>query len=306
MRKRGRRLAPSRRRRRRRRSATGPRPRSPASAKRPRPASRHASASSTARWTPTRGHRDAPTARRRHHRSFQAEMDAFFERLLAELDPTRIATMAETMPEPPDLAGVAASILEPSTEPFEAWRQGRPPRRRHETAEPSSAVQQPRPRPSRPPTRRPRPRPRWRRLDFAAAEAEALAFAVTSTTTAARRLRTMPKIVVPAEVGRRQTGERRRRDPAVRQGERAMSRVVVVGLVSVASIATFKRGLGATAGVSGGRRRIRSRWRVRLQRRARPGPDLAARSPRCPGSRHASPPKSGGLEVTAHDPDTGD
>ena len=34
--------------------------------------------------------------------TFEPEMAAFFERLLAEEDPTRIATMAETMPEPPD------------------------------------------------------------------------------------------------------------------------------------------------------------------------------------------------------------
>ena len=33
--------------------------------------------------------------------SFEAEMTAFFERLLAEEDPTRFAAMAETMPEPP-------------------------------------------------------------------------------------------------------------------------------------------------------------------------------------------------------------
>ena len=40
---------------------------------------------------------------------YEAQMDAFFERLRAEEDPTRIAAMAERMPEPPDLAGVAAS-----------------------------------------------------------------------------------------------------------------------------------------------------------------------------------------------------
>ena len=41
---------------------------------------------------------------------YEAQMDAFFERLRAEEDPTRIAAMAERMPEPPDLAGVAAAI----------------------------------------------------------------------------------------------------------------------------------------------------------------------------------------------------
>ena len=38
---------------------------------------------------------------------YQAEMAAFFERLVAESDPARLATMAETMPEPPALAVVA-------------------------------------------------------------------------------------------------------------------------------------------------------------------------------------------------------
>ena len=53
--------------------------------------------------------------------AFETRMAAFFERLLAEEDPTRIATMAETMPEPPDLAGIAAAITEPggtAVEPF--------------------------------------------------------------------------------------------------------------------------------------------------------------------------------------------
>jgi hypothetical protein len=38
---------------------------------------------------------------------FEAEMGAFFERLLAEDDPTRIATMAERLPEPPSFDTVA-------------------------------------------------------------------------------------------------------------------------------------------------------------------------------------------------------
>jgi hypothetical protein len=40
---------------------------------------------------------------------FEAEMAAFFERLLAEDDPTRIATMAERLPEPPPFDTVAES-----------------------------------------------------------------------------------------------------------------------------------------------------------------------------------------------------
>ena len=41
--------------------------------------------------------------------AYEAEMKEFFERMSAEDDPTRIATMAETMPEPPSLADVAAN-----------------------------------------------------------------------------------------------------------------------------------------------------------------------------------------------------
>jgi hypothetical protein len=37
--------------------------------------------------------------------AFESEMDAFFERLLAEEDPTRFAAMAESLPEPPPFDG---------------------------------------------------------------------------------------------------------------------------------------------------------------------------------------------------------
>ena len=43
---------------------------------------------------------------------YETEMAEFFERLLAEQDPTRIATMAQAMPDPPELAAIAASITE--------------------------------------------------------------------------------------------------------------------------------------------------------------------------------------------------
>ncbi len=55
---------------------------------------------------------------------FETRMATFFERLLAEEDPTRIATMAETMPEPPDLAAVAASIPEPGIASFDPASRG--------------------------------------------------------------------------------------------------------------------------------------------------------------------------------------
>ena len=66
--------------------------------------------------------------------SFEAEMAAFFERLLAEDDPTRFAAMAETLPEPPSFDGdadvatadwsaqVETSVeVEPVPQPADAW-----------------------------------------------------------------------------------------------------------------------------------------------------------------------------------------
>jgi hypothetical protein len=70
--------------------------------------------------------------------SFEAEMAAFFERLLAEEDPTRFAAMAETLPEPPSFDGDvefattewSAPVetpaenpveVEPAAQPADAW-----------------------------------------------------------------------------------------------------------------------------------------------------------------------------------------
>jgi len=64
---------------------------------------------------------------------FEAEMAAFFERLLAEEDPTRFAAMAETLPEPPSFdddavataewtAPVQTSVeVEPAPQAADAW-----------------------------------------------------------------------------------------------------------------------------------------------------------------------------------------
>jgi hypothetical protein len=43
--------------------------------------------------------------------SFEEEMAFFFERLLAEDDPTRFATMAENLPEPPSFEGIVAASV---------------------------------------------------------------------------------------------------------------------------------------------------------------------------------------------------
>ena len=183
--------------------------------------------------------------------AFQAEMDEFFQRLLAEQDPTRIATMAETMPEPPDLAGLAASITEADVAPSDPVGSVVPETdsAAAETAEPagdpvtadnteaSEASEA--------------EAAMAARLDFAAAEAEAATF--TGELDIEYPSGAAPEAEAPAS------------DPSVINGlanadagslsipasaARATSRVVVVGLVSVASIATFKRGLTRSAGVS--------------------------------------------------------
>ena len=70
--------------------------------------------------------------------SFESDMATFFERLLAEEDPTRFAAMAETMPEPPafgtddataswqpamaeSLAESPAAVEEPAAAPVDPW-----------------------------------------------------------------------------------------------------------------------------------------------------------------------------------------
>jgi hypothetical protein len=47
---------------------------------------------------------------------FEADMATFFERLLAEEDPTQFATMAERLPEPPSFEGLFAAPAEPEVE----------------------------------------------------------------------------------------------------------------------------------------------------------------------------------------------
>ena len=248
---------------------------------------------------------------------FEAEMADFFERLLAEEDPTRIATMAEAMPDPPDLAGIAASVTAPPRA-----RAGRSAHRRdrrptpeaeaevapapemigmsevqaaetapdavaEDAAEPAAAVDDAAParRPtSRPPRPRPPPSP-----------------AISTTTTAsprwARRARRRPVRGRRPDAGQR--------DPA--SGERVSTRVVVLGLVSVASIATFKRSLGRVTGVSaiGVASGPDGEFVFTVSHDAGLGlADAIAALPGFEATITAETP--GGLEVAAHDPDAGD
>jgi hypothetical protein len=152
--------------------------------------------------------------------AFRSDMDAFFGRLLAEEDPTRIATMAELMPDPPSLAEIAASIPEPAPTPFVAA----PPAA---SLEPAATVVEP-------------ALPDEPAIDFAAAEAEAADFTAELDADQADG-----PSGAPARPGDGAGSDAER--PA---GGRITTRVVVLGLVSVASIASFKRELGRARGVA--------------------------------------------------------
>lgn len=149
--------------------------------------------------------------------AFETELAAFFERLNAEEDPTRIATMAETMPDPPSLADVAASIASASEPSAERLTRLLAPA----ADENGSTV-----------------------IDFAAAEAEAASFTGglesedDAQATQDEQLES-ESVEDPA--------------PAVEDAlaaDLSSTRVVVSGLVSVANIANFKRSLGRLAGIS--------------------------------------------------------
>jgi hypothetical protein len=196
---------------------------------------------------------------------YEAQMTEFFQRLFAEEDPTRIATMAESMPDPPDLANVVAAIAEPHVEPFDpgAARLALIPDAAEttETAEPTEATE------AAPEAG----------TDFAAAEAEALAFTgdeegesasgsddqnentenesaeAGSTEDAPAEGPTDEASALAAsdEGAFGSAGDQQVESiEAPASTERVMTRVVVLGLVSVASIATFKRSLGRTQGVA--------------------------------------------------------
>jgi hypothetical protein len=222
---------------------------------------------------------------------FEAEMASFFERLLAEDDPTRFASMAESLPEPPqfDLDPVTATVATPEAEapaPVEVVAEPEPVAEAVTEAEPvAEAVAEPVAEAEAPvetptaadwpaaddltgtpapatdadlfnignddaPTEVASDDPRISALglspDFAAAEAEAASFDNTDTEAGADE--EIPVIADDALAARLaglvpEGGE----DGAAT--DRATTRVVVLGLVSVASIAGFKRQLGKVAGV---------------------------------------------------------
>jgi hypothetical protein len=171
--------------------------------------------------------------------AFETEMSDFFERLTAEQDPTRIATMAEAMPDPPELEQVAASITEPidpvaaRMAPWTGVGSGTADIERAAAPADTDDGQAATDAPTGPTT-----------SDFEAAEAEAAALAGVADEEAA-----VAAVETESDAGGvvRSDGA----DPSVAaSGGRTTTRVVVLGLVSVASIASFKRSLGRAPGVS--------------------------------------------------------
>jgi hypothetical protein len=277
--------------------------------------------------------------------AFEAEMDAFFERLLAEEDPTRFAAMAESLPEPPPfdgdepvvptaaLASVEAPAAEAVTEPAEAVAEAvaepvdaeataptaEPIEGTDETADaltaeaPAEAPADATPEagddlfsmaadaPSEAPAEADAD-PRLAALgmgpDFAAAEAEAAAF----TPEEAGQAEEIPTIGDDALAARLAHLVPDNDAPPT---DVATTRVVVVGLVSVASIAGFKRHLSRVAGVQSVG--VSSGPDGEFVFAVAHGQDVALRDAIAllPGfGARVTGEGDGGLTVTAHDPET--
>jgi hypothetical protein len=260
---------------------------------------------------------------------FEAQMEAFFERLRSEEDPTRIAAMAERMPEPPDLAGVAAAIVEPRSAAFAPAEtlvadeptvesDGSETTEATETDAPTADTDSGEYRTEDSGEYRTEDSGEYRAEagesepaaetagestpDFAAAEAEAATFSgdVEDDTSEPAPTETFNDHEAAAAALAATA------DDSPPQGERATTRVAVVGLVSVASIATFKRSLGRVPGVStiGVASGPDGEFVFTVSHDA--GIGLGEAIVALPGfEAQVTAETSGGLAVTAHDPDAG-
>jgi hypothetical protein len=251
---------------------------------------------------------------------YESQMDAFFERLRSEEDPTRIAAMAERMPEPPDLAGVAAAIVEPISASFaqaETLVADEPTAESDgsemtETDEATAETGEVESEQATEETGEAEP-DEASTPDFAAAEAEAATFTgdveyeaseaseASDASEADEASGHTPTDHVAAAAALAATA-----DDSPPQGERATTRVMVTGLVSVASIATFKRSLGRVPGVStiGVASGPDGEFVFTVSHDS--GIGLGDAIAALPGfEARVTAETSGGLEVTAHDPDAG-
>ena len=200
---------------------------------------------------------------------FELEMERFFERLVTEEDPTQIAVMAQTLPEPPsfdasvpwqpsaavaeligntsvtassspdDAPAEASALAEPTPDSEAAMAAIEAAHQAAEAAESEAGE-------GAPLTDASDPRLAALGLsNFDAAEAEAAAEA----TSADDEIPTMGDDALAARLAGLVPPEGEADARAARPTSEQTSRVVVSGLVSVASIASFKRHLGRVTGV---------------------------------------------------------
>ena len=243
--------------------------------------------------------------------AYEAEMKEFFERMSAEDDPTRIATMAETMPEPPSLADVAANesytpavphiagpdITPVSDERLAAWASVGEPAATTDTTEATADTAADAPAEATVADAQAETAPDAQPFDYAAAEAEAAAFTGDIDDEAA-------PAASPVDAGELDGSSDDALNAPAAHAVPGTTRVVVLGLVSVASIATFKRSLGRTPGVAavGVASGPDGEFVFTVSHDA--GLDLAAAITSLPGfEARVNAQTAEGLEISAHDPD---
>ena len=280
--------------------------------------------------------------------AFEADMASFFERLVAEEDPTRFAAMAERLPQPatlegedalmPSSANEAQASEAPTSEAPTSEAQTEAPARH---AWPASDAPQPAASPMSamaaieeaaraaegtdpvdiaaspfeseasaevsPATEAGAEDPRLSVFgggaDFAAAEAEAAAAVGTSDMT--EEIPTIADDALAARLAGLVPGHSEDAAPSV-SGEALTTQIVVTGLVSVASIASFKRHLGRVPGVQSVG--VSSGPEGEFIFAAHHGPEVVLRDaiPGLPGFRaRVTGEKDSTVEVAAHDPESG-
>lgn len=191
--------------------------------------------------------------------AFEAEMAYFFEVLLAEEDPTKLAAMAQSLPEPPDFdvdvpdapALYAAAIesatpeaetaqVDASADPDAAFEAIAAAAHAADLAEAQAAAA----------AEDAASDPRLQALGLsadAAAEAEAASFEAAEAGADQEDIPLIDDDALAAKIAGLVPDMETQ--PTVAKAETVSTRVVVVGLVSVASIASFKRHLGRVTGV---------------------------------------------------------
>jgi len=297
-------------------------------------------------------------------REYEGEVAQFFERLLAEEDPSRFASMAGHLPEPPVLDGsdaprraparsgdleaampappVAAPTIAPQPRPWAPDPEPAP-RAQAAPAFPPEPAWQPVPEPVREPAPQPEERSPWGDLgngtgaggsnygrrdvaperpaeptqpearnpwdprltavsmspDFAAAEAEAAVAA--RSTQATEEIPTIGDDALAARLAGLVGPES---NSAAAPSEPNATQVIVTGLISVASIASFKRHLGRLPGVQSVG--VSSGPDGEFVFAVRHSPDVILREaiPALPAFQARVTSSTGGnIEVTARDPE---